>query len=66
MGGLTDQNKTAVSAISTRDERVPALLGLAVLALCRGGVTAPGTPARDIEATPTPDAERPHFEGSET
>lgn len=66
MGGLTDQNETVVSAISARDDRIPALLGLAVLALCWGGVTHPAPDASDVKISPMPFAEPPHFEGSES
>lgn len=40
LGGLTNQNETVVSAIATRDDRIPALLGLAVLAICWGGMAS--------------------------
>lgn len=43
MGGMTDQNETVVSAIATRDDRIPALLALAVLAICWAGATVPSS-----------------------
>lgn len=46
MGGLTDQNQTMVSALAARDDRIPALLALAVLAVCWHGIApSPATPA---------------------
>ena len=39
LGGLADQNQTVVSAMAVRDDRIPALIGLAVLAICWYGLT---------------------------
>jgi hypothetical protein len=41
LGSLGDQNSSVVSAVAVRDDRVPALLGLVVLALCWAGLTEP-------------------------
>lgn len=56
MGGLTDQNETVVSAIATRDERIPALLALAVLAICWEGATRQRA---DTESPAAPPATAP-------
>jgi hypothetical protein len=50
LGGLSDHNETVVSAVATRDDRIPALLGLAVLALCWGGAL----PAQATERVSAP------------
>ena len=39
--GLVELNETLVHAVAVRDDRIPALLGLAVLAVCLHGVTLP-------------------------
>ena len=50
LGGLVDQNETVASAIAVRDDRIPALLGLVVLAMCWHGAISPAVqPVRDTE-----------------
>lgn len=41
LGGLAEQNETVASAVAVRDDRVPALLVIAVLAVCWIGMTTP-------------------------
>ena len=41
LGGLAEQNESVASAVAVRDDRVPALLVLAVLAVCWMGITSP-------------------------
>lgn len=41
LGAVGDQTRGVASAVAVRDDRVPAMLGLAVLAICWGGITAP-------------------------
>lgn len=43
--GLVELNETLVHAVAVRDDRIPALLGLAVLAVCLHGVTLPVKPS---------------------
>lgn len=54
LGGLTEQNETVVSAVIARDDRIPALLGLAVLALCWGGAVPTPSPTSTTHKSGTP------------
>lgn len=45
LGGLVDQNESVASAIAVRDDRIPALLVLIVIALCWLGTTNPAVQA---------------------
>jgi hypothetical protein len=53
IGALSDRTEGVATSLAVRDDRIPALLALAVLAVCWFGITAP-TAVKSPEPEPAP------------